>query len=174
MQKSATSYVLVNPTQVQHLEKTLGHFLSKVAEPVKGPIVLKSAPSDGNDLQSTIREICESIRKKVMQFAKDCNLRTTFQRYEQNSGRISRSEDWLSEILLQGSYTVRDLGNMANEIMDEIEVYFGKPNASVQVSAIYLIEDDKKKLILWEMGSVDNLLIFAFPIMSRVSFCYCY
>ncbi|XP_076249193.1 uncharacterized protein LOC143188681 [Calliopsis andreniformis] len=134
LQRSSNSFVLVNPNQVQHLEKTLRRFLFKMAEPVKGPIILRVSSSNSNDLQLTIREVSKSIRKRLMQFAEDCNLTTTVQRYKQNSEDTPQSEDWFSEILLQGMYMLHDLGNMIDEVKEEICSYFDKPNVSLQVS----------------------------------------
>ncbi|XP_076626100.1 uncharacterized protein LOC143344179 [Colletes latitarsis] len=125
--------VLVNPKQVQPLEKTLRRFLTKIAEPVKRPIILTRRFKE-DDVQSTIREMCDSVRKRLMQFAKDCGLRTTVRRYEQASNNVSLSEDWFSETLLQGAYLLRDLGNMINEIEGEIDLLAGKPNATTQGS----------------------------------------
>ncbi|XP_054014523.1 uncharacterized protein LOC128895708 [Hylaeus anthracinus] len=121
------NFVLVNPKQVQPLETTIRRFLSRVATPVKRPIVLRSKK---NDLQSTIREMCDSVRKRLMQFANDCGLTTTVRRYEQDPNNVSLSEDWFSEVLLQGAYLLRDLGGMINEIEGGIDQYVGERNTT--------------------------------------------
>ncbi|OAD61609.1 hypothetical protein WN48_00760, partial [Eufriesea mexicana] len=128
------TFVLVNPRQVHRLERAIRNFLSKIAMPVDKPIVLTRSASRTNELQSTIREICECIRKRLMQFANDCGLINTVQRYELGSSEDPLSDDWYSEMLLQTVYMMRDLGNMINEIRSSINLYLGGGNATSLVS----------------------------------------
>ncbi|XP_076681985.1 uncharacterized protein LOC143376050 isoform X2 [Andrena cerasifolii] len=132
VREDSNSFVLVNPNQVHRLEKTIRSFISKIAEPVKGPIILRSTAATKKDLQLTIRAICDSMRNTLMQFAKDCELTTTVRRYKQDPSNAPASEDWFSETVLQGAYMFRDLSNMINEIHDEIDLRFDQRNASSQ------------------------------------------
>ena len=128
----SNSFVLVNPNQVHRLEKTIRSFISKIAEPVKGPIILRSTPATKKDLQITIRAMCDCMRDTLMQFAKDCELTATVRRSKQGPSNAPVSEDWFSETMLQGAYMFRDLSNMINEINDEIDLRFNQRNVSSQ------------------------------------------
>nr|XP_033332679.1 uncharacterized protein LOC117224103 [Megalopta genalis] len=117
------SLLLVNPEQVKSLEETIRRFLSTLAEPINKPIILRST---GNNLQSSIREMCDSMRNKLMGFAEDCNLTTTAERYRQSSKELPVSSDWFSEAMLQIAFLLRDVGDMVNEIGDKIKKHFGE------------------------------------------------
>lgn len=140
------TFVLVNPEQVHRLEKTIRNFLSNIATPADKPIVLTRSASDTNELQSTIREICECIRKRLMQFANDCGLINTVQRYELGSSEDPLSDDWYSEMLLQSVYMMRDIGNMINEIRSSINLYLGGGNATALASKVCMYEEVGKEI----------------------------
>ncbi|XP_015429533.1 PREDICTED: uncharacterized protein LOC107186225 [Dufourea novaeangliae] len=160
IRKNPNSFLLVNPKQVKIMELSIQRFLSKMAEPVKRPIVLRSKK---NNLQLTIREMCDSIRKKLMQFAKDCNLTNTFQQYKQTSSELPISEDWFSEALLQIAFLLRDVGNMINEVDDEINQYFGERNVTSRTKQRSRSQSDELQF----MGVVYNAADFG----ERLSQC---
>ncbi|CAK9801140.1 hypothetical protein ANTQUA_LOCUS2712 [Anthophora quadrimaculata] len=124
------AFILLNPKQVNSLEKTIRHLFSKIGEPITGPIVLKSRSPNTYDLQLTIREICDSVRKRLMKFVEDCGLIRTIKKHEQDFSNVTLSEDWYSEILLQSAYLIYDLGNIFNGIGSSIDTYFGEGNAT--------------------------------------------
>ncbi|XP_076644682.1 uncharacterized protein LOC143354457 [Halictus rubicundus] len=122
VRKNSNSFLLVNPEQVKTLEDTVRRFLSAMAEPIKGPIILRST---GNNLQTSIREMCDSARTKLMRFANDCDLTVTVQRYNRGLRKLPASKDWFSEAMLQIAFLLSDVGDMVNEIGDKIQKYFG-------------------------------------------------
>lgn len=140
--------MLVNPNQVRRLERTIRNFFSKIAEPIDKPIVLRSTSSDSYGLLSTIRKVCESIRKKLMQFANDCGLINTVQRYEKRSSQDPLSDDWFSELLLQSIYVIRDLGNMINEIKSSTGLYLGEGNTTFRGSKVCANEKIERGILL--------------------------
>ncbi|CAD1471457.1 unnamed protein product [Heterotrigona itama] len=115
-------FVLVNPSQVRRLERTIRNFFSKMAEPIDKPI---APESNSYNLLSTVREICKRIRERLVQFAHHVGLINTVQRYEKSSNETPLSDDWYSELLLQSAYVIRDLGNMINEIRSSTGLYLG-------------------------------------------------
>ena len=94
------------------------------------PIAQKSKSSNSYDLLSTIREVCKSVRERLVKFAQDVGLINTVPRYEKSSIEAPLSNDWYSELLLQSVYTIRDLGNVINEIRSSTGLYVGGKNAT--------------------------------------------
>ncbi|XP_076761884.1 uncharacterized protein LOC143429916 [Xylocopa sonorina] len=127
---NSDTFLLINPKQVPRLERTVRHFFSKMVEPIDKPIVFNSTSFGGNDLQQTIRTLCSCVRRRLMRFADECGLSNTVQRYTQSFDDEPLSEDWYSEMVLQGLYMARDLGNMINEIGSTIDRYFGGGNVT--------------------------------------------
>ncbi|XP_076293957.1 uncharacterized protein LOC143215584 isoform X2 [Lasioglossum baleicum] len=128
VRKNSNSLLLVNPEQVRTLEETIQRFLAAIAQPIKGPIILRS--TENNNLQMSIREMCDSARNRLMQFADDCNLTVTVQRYSNSLRKLPVSKDWFSEAMLQIAFFLRDVGDMINETGDKIEKYFGVHGAA--------------------------------------------
>lgn len=124
----SSNFTLVNSERVHHLEKTLQRFLSKIADPVNGTIVLQSTSKNGKDVQLSIRKMCECVQKALARFADDCEL--TVRSYKQSLSNDPLSDDWYSESLLQGAYILRDLGNVINAIETSIRMHFRDGNAT--------------------------------------------
>ncbi|KAK1130866.1 hypothetical protein K0M31_017169 [Melipona bicolor] len=101
-----------------------------MAEPGEESLALKSKSSDSHSLLSTIREICKSIRERLVQLAHDVGLIGTARRYGKSSDVAPLSSDWFSESLLQSAYVIRDLGNVINEIRSSAGLYTGEGNAT--------------------------------------------
>ncbi|CAL7938784.1 unnamed protein product [Xylocopa violacea] len=126
------TFVLINPKQIPRLEKTVRHFFSRMVEPIDKSLQFNSTSSGARDLQLIIRTLCSCVRKRLMRFADECGLSNTVQRYRQSSDNDPLSEDWYSEMVLQGLYVVRDLGNMINEIGSIVDQYFGEGIMTLQ------------------------------------------
>ncbi|XP_043520294.1 uncharacterized protein LOC122534065 isoform X1 [Frieseomelitta varia] len=124
------NFVLVNPSQVRRLERTIRNFFSKMSEVTEEPAALKSKSSNSYNLLSTVREICKSIRERLVQLAHDVGLINTVRRYEKSSNAAPMSDDWYSESLLQSVYMIRDLGNVINEIRSSTGLYIEEGNAT--------------------------------------------
>ncbi|KOX81015.1 hypothetical protein WN51_05702, partial [Melipona quadrifasciata] len=124
------SFVLVNPGQARRLERTIRNFFSKTAEPGEESVARKSKSSNSYSLPSTIREICKSVRGRLVQLAHDVGLISTVRRYGKSSDVAPLSSDWFSESLLQSAYVIRDLGNVINEIRSSAGLYIGEGNAT--------------------------------------------
>ncbi|XP_034180934.2 uncharacterized protein LOC117604687 isoform X1 [Osmia lignaria lignaria] len=125
---NSSNFTLVNSESVHHLEKALQRFLSKIADPINGTIVLQSTSKNGKDVQLSIRKMCESMQKALARFADDCQLDVRL--YKQNLINDPLSDDWYSESLLQGAYILRDLGNVINGIGTSIRMHFRDGNAT--------------------------------------------
>ncbi|XP_078051473.1 uncharacterized protein LOC144477616, partial [Augochlora pura] len=125
--ENSHSLLLVNPEQVRSLEETIRRFLSAIAEPIERPIILRSTE---NNMQLSIREMCDSMRNRLMGFARDCNLTVTAERYRQSPKELPVSSDWFAEAMLQIGFLLRDVGDMINEIGDKIVKDFGEFGAA--------------------------------------------
>ncbi|XP_031845720.2 uncharacterized protein LOC116432668 [Nomia melanderi] len=139
VRRTPNSLLLVSPKQVKILERTIKRFLSKTAQPIDRPILLKSKR---NNMQLSIRCMCDSMRNSLMEFAKDCNLTASVLRYKQSPSELPVSTDWFSEVLLQITFLLRDVGDMINEIGDKINKHFGGHNTTSRKSQQLIKESD--------------------------------
>ncbi|XP_032672345.1 uncharacterized protein LOC116844637 isoform X1 [Odontomachus brunneus] len=124
------TFVLLNPKQIQRMEATIKGFLAKLIGPVT--ITLRLSSPNGDSLQKTISEICETIRAKIMEFARACGLVASTRQREQIPWNSTISEDWFTEGLLQGSLLLCDLVKVGEEMWLMINHYFDTNNATLQ------------------------------------------
>lgn len=127
------TFVLLNPNQIQRMEAAIKNFLERLIGPVTQPITLRLSSSDGGSLQKTISEICEIIRKKIMEFAEACGLVAKMHQRKQIS---TITEDWFSECLLQGSLVLCDLVRIWEKTWFTINHYLDMNNATLQKNEV--------------------------------------
>lgn len=130
------NFVLLNPRQIQQVEATIKNFLARLIGPVARPITLRLSSPDGGNLQKTVGEICETIRVKIMEFARACGLVASIRQREQISRNFTVSEDWFSESLLQVSLLLCDLVRIGEKILFTIDHYLNTNNATSQKNEV--------------------------------------
>nr|XP_012219425.1 PREDICTED: uncharacterized protein LOC105670470 isoform X2 [Linepithema humile] len=131
-----TDFVLVNPTQIQHAETVIKHFLTRLTGPITQPIILKSLFLNEGNSQETISKICKIIREKIIEFAQASGLTISVHQDEQTPWNFTSSKDWFTESIVQGSLLLRDLVKVGEEIRFKIDHYFKMYN-------ITLFKDEK-------------------------------
>lgn len=130
------TFVLLNPRQIQRVEATIRDFLARLIGPVARPITLRLSSPDGGSLQKTISEICETIRAKIVEFARACGLVASIRQREQIPWNSTITEDWFSEGLLQGSLLLCDLVRVGEEIWFMVNHYLDTNNATLQKNEV--------------------------------------
>ncbi|XP_072759287.1 uncharacterized protein [Anoplolepis gracilipes] len=129
-QSDDTSFVLINPKQIQQAEATIKNFLIRLTGPIAQPTLISSF--DGGNLQSTISEISKIIRTKLMEFARASGLTTSVQRqFKRTSWNSTISENWFTEGLVQGSLLLSDLVRIGEEVWFTIDRYFDRHNVTL-------------------------------------------
>lgn len=126
------TFILLNPRQIQRAEATIKDFLARLIGPVARPITLRLSSPDGSSLRKTISEICETIRAKIMEFARACGLVASIRQREQIPWNSTSSEDWFSESLFQGSLLLCDLVRVGGEIWFMINHYPDTNNVTLR------------------------------------------
>ncbi|XP_070154960.1 uncharacterized protein [Polyergus mexicanus] len=130
-QSDGTSFILINPRQIQDAEATIKYFLTRLTGPIAQPITLRISSSDGGNLQSTINEIGKIIRIKIMGFARASGLITSVRQFEQRPWNSTISENWFTEGLIQGSLLLCDLVRIGEEVCSTIDRYFDRYNMTL-------------------------------------------
>lgn len=130
-QSDSTSFVLINPKQIQDAETTIEHFLTRLTGPIGHPIRLRISSSNGDNLQNTISEISKIIRTKIIRFMRASGLTTSVRQFEQTSWNSTISENWFTESLVQGSLLLCDLVRIGEEVWFTIDRYFNRYNVTL-------------------------------------------
>lgn len=129
-QTTDTSFVLINPKQIQYAEATIKRFLTRLTGPIAQPITQRISFSDRGNLRNTISEISKIIRTKIMEFTRASGL-TSVRQFEQIPWNSAISENWFTEGLVQGSFLLCDLIRVGEEIWSTIDRYFDKYNVTL-------------------------------------------
>ncbi|XP_011687731.1 PREDICTED: uncharacterized protein LOC105449944 [Wasmannia auropunctata] len=130
-QPDVTSFVLVNPKQIQHAEVIIKHFLARLTGPIAQPITLRLSSPDGGSLASTISEISKIIRAKIMEFAQISGLTASVRQYRQTLWNSTVSKNWFTEGFIQGSLLLSDLIGIGEEIQSAIIHFFKTYNITL-------------------------------------------
>lgn len=137
-QSDGTSFVLINPKQIQDAETTITHFLTRLTGPIAHPITLRTSSSNGDNLQSTISEISKIIRTKIIEFARASGLTTSVRQFEQTPWNSTMSENWLTEGLVQGSLLLCDFVRIGEKVWFTIDHYFNRYNVTLYENKVSL------------------------------------
>jgi len=168
-QSDDTSFVLINPKQIQDAETTIKHFLTRLTGPIDHPITLRISSSNGDNLQSTISDISKIIRTKIMGFARASGLTTSVRQFEQTPWNSTISENWFTEGLVQGSLLLCDLVRIGEEVWFTIDRYFNKYNVTLYEDKVSLYLNIKLFYVTYFINMCDELH-FSFKIKYLILF----